>query len=190
MIYLKLFLSFVQIGLFSIGGGYAALPLIQEQVVDINHWLTMAEFTDLITISGVTPGPIAINAASFVGNQLGGVAGALVATFGCVLPSFIIVIILAFFYFKYKNISIVKGILSGIRPAVVALIASAGVSILIIALWGEGGITAKLTDVNYYAAGIFFASLFVLKKWKPDPLLVMAGSGIIGVILYFCIGVS
>jgi len=114
MIYLKLFLSFIQIGLFSIGGGYAALPLIQEQVVNINHWLAIAEFTDLITISGVTPGPIAINAATFVGNQIGGVGGALVATFGCVLPSFIIVLTLAFFYYKYKNLLIVQGILGGI----------------------------------------------------------------------------
>jgi chromate transporter len=188
MIYLKLFISFLQIGLFSIGGGYAALPLIQEQVVEINHWLTLTEFTDLITISGVTPGPIAINAASFVGNQIGGVMGALVATFGCVVPSFVIVLMLAFIYFKYKNLAIVQGILGGLRPVVVALIASAGVSILIIAFWGEQGVTDHLSDVNFYAVGIFVLSLFILRKWKPDPLLVMAGSGVIGLVIYLITG--
>jgi len=189
MIYLKLFLSFIQIGLFSIGGGYAALPLIQEQVVNVNHWLTITEFTDLITISGVTPGPIAINAATFVGNRIGGITGSLVATFACVLPSFIIVLTLAFFYYKYKNLSIIQGILGGIRPAIVALIASAGISILIMAVWGERGITAKPADINLIAVGIFLVSLFVLKKWKPDPLFVMFGSGIAGLILYLWIGV-
>jgi chromate transporter len=188
MIYLKLFVSFLQIGLFSIGGGYAALPLIQEQVVEINHWLTLTEFADLITISGVTPGPIAINAASFVGNQIGGVVGALVATFGCVVPSLVIVLMLAFIYFKYKNLAIVQGILGGLRPVVVALIASAGVSILIIAFWGEQGVTDHLSDVNFYAVGIFVVSLFVLRKWKPDPLLVMAGTGVVGLLIYLITG--
>jgi chromate transporter len=142
----------------------------------------------LITISGVTPGPIAINAASFVGNQIGGVVGALVATFGCVVPSFVIVLMLAFIYFKYMNLAIVQGILGGLRPVVVALIASAGVSILIIAFWGEQGVTDHLSDVNFYAVGIFVVSLFVLRKWKPDPLLVMAGTGVVGLVIYLITG--
>ena len=87
MIYLKLFLSFLQIGAFSFGGGYAALPLIQEQVVTLNNWLSLREFTDLITISQMTPGPIAINSATFVGIKIAGIGGALAATFGCILPS-------------------------------------------------------------------------------------------------------
>ena len=86
MLYLQLFWSFFQIGLFSIGGGYAAMPLIQNQVVDLHHWLTLSEFTDLITISQMTPGPIAINSATFVGIRIGGVGGALVSTLGCILP--------------------------------------------------------------------------------------------------------
>lgn len=184
MIYLKLFLSFFQIGLFSIGGGYAALPLIEEQIVEANGWLTKSEFTDLITISQMTPGPIAINAASFVGNQIAGVGGALVSTFGCIFPSFIIVLTLAYFYFKYKNITIVQGILGGLRPAVVALITSAGLSILITAFWGEGGITNKLSDINYVAVGLFAVSLFILRKFKVNQILVMLGSGVIGMIFY------
>ena len=91
MIYLKLFVSFLQIGLFSFGGGYAAMPLIQEQIVNIHGWLSMSEFTDLITISQMTPGPIAINSATFVGVKIAGIPGAAGATFGCILPSCIIV---------------------------------------------------------------------------------------------------
>ena len=87
MIYLQLFWSFFQIGLFSFGGGYAALPLIQTQVVDLHHWLSMSEFMDLITISQMTPGPIAINSATFVGIQIAGPWGAVVSTLGCILPS-------------------------------------------------------------------------------------------------------
>ncbi len=184
MIYLQLLISFFQIGLFSIGGGYAALPLIQEQVVDNHQWLTMNEFTDLITISQMTPGPIAINAATFVGNQIAGLPGSILATLGCVLPSFLIVLTLAYFYFKYKNISIVQGILGGLRPAVVALIGSAGLSILILSLWGEGGFSLKPEDLNVIAVGLFLASLFVLRKWKVNQITVMVGSGIIGMLLY------
>lgn len=95
MIYLQLFWSFLQIGLFSFGGGYAAMPLIQGQVVTSHGWLTMSEFTDLITISQMTPGPIAVNSATFVGLKIAGIPGAVVATVGCILPSCIIVTILA-----------------------------------------------------------------------------------------------
>lgn len=186
--YLQLLISFFQVGLFSIGGGYAALPLIQEQVVDVHHWLTMAEFTDLITISQMTPGPIAINSATFVGNQVAGIGGSVVATLGCVSPSFIIVLILAYFYFKYKNISLVQGILGGLRPAVVALIASAGVRILVTAFWGETGFSPDPKAVNYIAAGLFAVSLIVLRKFKPNPIWVMTGSGIVGMIIYLSIG--
>ncbi|MTL75599.1 chromate transporter, partial [Turicibacter sanguinis] len=104
MIYLKLFLSFFQIGLFSFGGGYAALPLIEEQVVVQNGWLSMTGFTDIITISQMTPGPIVINAATFVGMQIAGLLGAIIATMGCVSPSCIIVLTLAFLYQPYKEL--------------------------------------------------------------------------------------
>ena len=100
MIYLQLFLSFLQIGMFSFGGGYAAMPLIQGQVVTGHKWLTMAEFTDLITISQMTPGPIAVNSATFVGIKIAGVPGAFVATLGCILPSCIIVTLIAKLYLK------------------------------------------------------------------------------------------
>ena len=138
MIYLQLFLSFLQIGLFSFGGGYAAMPLIQGQIVDAHGWLTMSEFTDLITISQMTPGPIAVNSATFVGINIAGIPGAIVATIGCILPSCVIVTLLAKLYLKYRTMDLLQGVLNALRPAVVALIASAGVSILLTAFWGSG----------------------------------------------------
>ena len=144
MIYLQLLWSFIQIGLFSIGGGYAAMPLIQHQVVDLHAWLTMTQFADIMTIAEMTPGPIAINSATFVGIRVAGIPGALVATIGCVLPSCLIVLLLAFLYYRLKGLSLVQGVLFGLRPAVIAMIASAGLSLLLLSLGGgvsllEGG---------------------------------------------------
>lgn len=184
MIILQLFWSFLQIGMFSIGGGMAAMPLIQNQVVSLHNWLTLTEFTDLITIAEMTPGPIAINSATFVGMKVAGIPGAIIATFGNILPSCLIVSLLAWIYFKYKELTIVKGILSGLRPAVVALIASAGVSILILSIWGENGFSFNIKSINYIAIVIFGIALFILRKYKPNPIFVMIASGIIGGTIY------
>ena len=134
MIYLELFWSFFQVGLFSIGGGYAAMPLIQDQVVDIHPWLTMTGFADIMAIAEMTPGPIALNAATFVGIQVAGLPGALIATIGCIFPSCVIVMTLAYVYYRFRGLSIVQGVLAGLRPAVIAMIASAGISLMILAL--------------------------------------------------------
>ena len=184
MIYLELFWSFFQIGLFSIGGGYAAMPLIQNQVVDIHPWLTMTQFADIMTIAEMTPGPIAINSATFVGIQVAGLPGAIVATLGCVVPSCIIVLTLAYVYYRFRGLSIVQGILTGLRPAVVAMIASAGLSLLIMALYGERAIPTDVFRLDFIALVLFSAGFFVLQKWKLSPLWVMAGCGAAGVILY------
>ena len=106
MIYLQLFFSFLQIGMFSFGGGYAAMPLIREQVVSCHGWLDMGEFTNLITISQMTPGPIAINSATFVGTKIAGIPGAVVSTLGCILPSCILVTLLAWLYLKYQKMDL------------------------------------------------------------------------------------
>ena len=177
MIYLQLFWSFLQIGLFSFGGGYAALPLIQGQIVDRHGWLAMAEFTDLITISQMTPGPIAINAATFVGIKIAGPAGAAAATLGCVLPSCVIATVLARLFLKYRTMSLLQGVLGSLRPAVVAMIASAGVSILITAFWGEAVIAFAAT--NWVMAALFALSVFLLLKCKLDPILVMVLAGVL-----------
>ncbi len=184
MIYLQLFWSFFQIGLFSIGGGYAAMPLIQHQVVDTHAWLNMTQFADIITIAEMTPGPIGINSATFVGIQVAGIPGALIATLGCVFPSCVIVTLLAYLYYRFRGLSIVQGVLAGLRPAVVAMIASAGLSLLILALYGQRELPADRLKMDPLAVVIFLTGFFVLRKWKVNPLWVMAGSGVAGVILY------
>ena len=187
MSYLKLFWSFFQIGLFSFGGGYAALPLIQDQVVTGHHWLTMKEFADVITISQMTPGPIAINSASFVGVKVGGVFGAMVATLGCVLPSLIIVLCLAYFYYRYRNLSTVQGVLNGLRPAVVAMIAAAGFALVELAIWTTGKFSLNISTIDVAAVLLFIVGLVILRKWKVNPILIMVGAGIIGGIYYYFI---
>ena len=187
---LELFWSFFQIGLFSVGGGYAAMPLIQHQVVDLHGWMTMQEFIDIITISQMTPGPIAINSATFVGIQIAGLPGAIIATLGCVFPSCVIVLTLAWVYFRYRNLSVVQGVLGGLRPAVVAMIASAGISILVTALWNAGPISLNPADLDWIAAVLFVAALFVLRKWKLNPIWVMSGAGAAGLVLYLLRGYS
>lgn len=181
MIYLQLFLSFLQIGAFSFGGGYAAMPLIQNQVVQLHPWLSQSEFTDLITISQMTPGPIAVNSATFVGTRIAGVPGALAATIGCVLPSCILVTILAKIYLKYRSLSLLQGILKSLRPAVIAMIAAAGVSILVTAFWGNDisslHLDSILSSTNIRAVGIFLLSLILLARFKMDPIHVMLLSG-------------
>lgn len=184
MILLELFWSFVQIGLFSIGGGYAAMPLIQNQVVDLHPWLTMAQFADIMTIAEMTPGPIAVNSATFVGIQVAGLPGAVVATVGCILPSCVIVTVLAYVYYRFRGLRIVQGILAGLRPAVVAMIASAGISLLIMALYGARTVPEDLCSADPVALLLFAAGFFVLRKWRPGPLWVMAGCGAAGVVLY------
>ena len=180
MIYLKLLWSFFQIGLFSFGGGLAAMPLIQSQVVDIHGWLTLTEFTDLITISEMTPGPIAINSATFVGTRIAGLGGALVSTFGCILPACIIVSLLALLYRKYGELAAIKGVLAGLRPTVVAMILSAGLSILVLSFWGPGGFRWDISSVDLIAVALFAAGLFLLRKFKTNPIFIMLGSGVIG----------
>ena len=182
MILLELFWSFFQIGLFSFGGGYAALPLIQAQVVETHHWLTLSELSDLVTISQMTPGPIAINAATFVGTQIAGPVGAVVCTAGCVLPSCVLVSLLAWAYARWRDLPALRGALYGLRPAVVALIAGAGLSLLIQALWGEAGLRTALPDP--LAAGLFLLAFLVLRRWKPDPGAVMLGCGGLGILAY------
>lgn len=176
MIYLQLFLAFLQIGAFSFGGGYAAMPLIQEQVIDTYHWLTMSDFTDLVTIAEMTPGPIAVNAATFVGNQVAGIPGTLIATFGVILPSCIFVTILAYIYNRYRKLSLVQGVLGALRPAVVAMIFSAGLRILIPAVFQSGAIAAG--NVNIRILIYFLAALFVLRRWKLGPIKVMVSCGV------------
>lgn len=184
MIYLELLWSFIQIGLFSIGGGYAAMPLIQHQVVELHPWLTMTQFADIMTIAEMTPGPIAINSATFVGIRVAGVPGAIIATMGCVLPSCIIVMTLANIYYRFRGLSMVQGVLAGLRPTVVAMIASAGLSLIILSVYGQQQSAEGFLNYDYIASSILVIGFVILRKWKPNPIYVMAGAGVAGIVLY------
>lgn len=180
MIYLQLFLSFLKIGLFSFGGGYAAMPLIQDQVVTLHGWMSMKEFTDLITISQMTPGPIAVNSATFVGIKIAGLPGAFISTVGCVLPSCVIVMCIAKLYMKYRKMDILQGVLASLRPAVVAMIASAGISVLITAFWGTVD-AISFAGTDWILAVVFIVCVILLRKFRINPILVMVLAGIIKV---------
>lgn len=177
---LKLFLSFLQIGLMSIGGGYAAMPLIQAQAVAKHGWLSMGEFADLITIAEMTPGPIGINAATFVGMRIAGIPGAVVASLGFLFAPAVIVSLLAILYNRYKSLPALQSILKCLKPVVAALILSAGLKLLIQAVFGEGKI--ELVNVSVFGLVVFSAALFVLRKWKPNPILVLAICGGVGLL--------
>ena len=160
MIYIQLFLSFLQIGLFSVGGGYAAIPLVQSLIVERQGWITMTEFTNLITIAEMTPGPIAVNSATFVGIRIAGLPGAVAATWGCIFPSCIIVSVLAYIYRRYRGGSAMGSILGSLRPAVVALIAGAGSSSSR-GKWGE--------DDPVGQSGSFFGSFYSAPQMETEP---------------------
>lgn len=181
MIYWELFLSFLQIGCFSIGGGYAAIPLIQSQAVETYGWLSMSEFTDLITIAEMTPGPIAVNSATFVGVRVAGIPGALIATAGCILPSCIIVSILAWLYYRYKGLTTLQSVLACLRPAVVALIAGAGVSIFVQVLFN--GTAPSLSGANWVGLALFAGAFFLIRVKKWNPILTMALCGVGNLVL-------
>lgn len=188
MIYLQLALSFLQVGLFSIGGGYAAIPLIQGQVAGVHSWLTLREFTDLVTIAEMTPGPIAVNAATFVGIRVAGIGGAIVATLSCILPSLIIVSLLSYLYQRYRTADTMQTILSCLRPAVVALIASAALTMLTLVVFGSD--TVSLANINWLGAVLFAAALIVLRVKKWHPVLVMLLCGVVNLAVYVLGGIG
>jgi chromate transporter len=173
MILIQLFLIFAQIGLFAFGGGYAILPLIEKEIVNNFHWLTYKEFLEVVTISQLTPGPISINAATFVGYKIGGILGSIVATVSVCLPSVIIILIVVRFLKKFETNIWVTNILKGLRPAVVALIASAAYSIV------KGG---GISDIIGIIIGV--VSFLLLRSKKLNPILILILAGIVGVIVY------
>ena len=174
MTVLELLWSFVQVGLLSVGGGYAAIPLIQEQAVVRHGWLTLREFSDLVTIAEMTPGPIAVNAATFIGIRLAGVPGAVAATLGCVVPSGIFVLLLARLYDRYRKTTLLQSVLGCLRPAAAALIASAGLSILGTAVLPDG---FSAGNPCWAGAAVFACAFFVLRRFRLSPVLVMLACG-------------
>ena len=182
MIYWELFWSFVKVGAFCVGGGYASMPLIQAQVIDEHGWLTMQQFIDIFTISQMTPGPIGINAATFVGTKVAGLPGAVCATVGFVFPSVSIVLLLGHLFFKYGDIGPVRGILNGLRPAVVALICSAGLSFVFLALWNTEALPKDFTKIDLIGVIVLPISLWCIRH-KMSVIKLLCMSGVLGLAL-------
>lgn len=178
MIYLQLFWSFLQVGLFSVGGGYVAIPLIRDQAVTTHGWLSASEFVDLTTIAEMTPGPITINAATFVGTRVAGIPGAIIATLGSVTPALIVVSLLAKLYLRYQKLDTMQRVLGTLRPVMVALIADAGLTILLTALFGVAG--PAWASLSLSGAALFLGAFFLLRKFKWNPIAVMSLCGLLG----------
>lgn len=169
---IKLFLIFLKIGAFSFGGGYAMLPIIEKEIVHNNNWISIKSFIDIIGISQMTPGPIAINSATFVGFKVQGVLGSLFATLGVVSFSFILVSIASHYMIKFKESEVISSALLGMRPALIGLIISAFISL------GK----ESYHDIKSIIIGIIVFALLISKK--IHPILVIVISGVLGVIFY------
>lgn len=180
-----LFITFLKIGLLSIGGGYAIIPLIKEQVVDQTGWINEKMFTDIITISQMTPGPLAINTSTFVGLQIDGLRGAVAATSGCILCGVLISLSLYRFFQKNQGSVYIFEILNGLKSASLGLIISAAATIIMLAFWGTSTVRFQtiLTQTDWFALIIFFIMLLMLRKWKLNPVIIMLISGGAGTVL-------
>lgn len=177
MIYLKLFWEFLKIGAFTFGGGYAMLPLMRQAVLE-NAWSTENKIVDLIAVSESTPGPLAVNMSTYIGAETAGIGGALAATFGVVLPSFLIILLISGSYRKFRTSRIVRGAMEGLRPAVVALVAAALLSVAGSAF--DVGDLLSLRNLTGIVAVLIAAFLSYKKK---HPILIIAVSAIVGLIL-------
>jgi chromate transporter len=179
-------MAYVQIGLFSIGGGHASIPVAQGVVVDALGWLSPTEFTAMISISEMTPGPFALNSATYVGIKVGGMIGGLIATLGFLLPSVTLCLILYSVVRRFRKARAVDGLMQGVRPAVAGLISSAGLSIALLAIFGASTFATLKTSfsVDFVAIGIAVTAFIVSRKVKINPVLVILISGVLGAIVY------
>ena len=169
---IKLYLAFLKIGTFSFGGGYAMLPFIQKEIVEKNNWISSTEFTDIIGISQMTPGPVAINSATFVGYKVGGVIGSAIATIGVVTTSFILVSIISKILNKFKESIVVRSMLAGMRPILIALIIYAFIDL------------AKESYIDFKSIIITIIIGIILLSKKVHPILVVVIAAILGLIFY------
>lgn len=182
MIYLQLFYTFFKIGLFGFGGGYAMLSMIQGDVVTRYEWMSSQELTDIVAISQMTPGPIGINTATYVGfTSTGNIWGSIIATFALVLPSFILMLTISKFFLKYQKNPVVESVFSGLRPAVVGLLASAA---LVLMNTENFGSPVNDTYTFVISITIFLVAFIATKKYKVNPILMIIACGIAGLILY------
>ena len=178
---LELFLVFLKIGLLSFGGAYASIAVVEKQVVDVCQWMTYSEFSDLIAIDELTPGPIIINAATFVGMRMDGFAGAVIATLGAVTAPIILTSLLLLMYRKYKEIKVVGDILYALKCMALAMVISTFVSIALNTIFGGNSI--GLEHIDYLLVAMSIASFAILRKYKLNPIYVMLGCGVINLLV-------
>ena len=174
MIYWQLFISFFKIGLFGFGGGYAMLSLIQNEVVEVHEWVTATEFTDIVAISQMTPGPIAINSATYIGYvATQNVWGSVIATAAVSLPSIIIMLIVCRFFLKFRDNKYVGYVMSGLKPAVIGLIAAAAIMLV-----------NTSTFIDYKSIILFAVAFIAALRFKANPILLIVLAGVAGYVLY------
>ena len=191
MVFLELFLTFFMIGACTFGGGYAMMPLMQEQVgLRWDHIISQQEITDFIAVSESTPGPFAVNMATYIGSEVGNFAGvwgslfgSFCATLGVVLPSFIVILIVARCYEKFRSSSLVKGVMTGLKPAVVGLIAGAILSVASGVFFPLGVSAAVLSTPAFYLSAGIFAVMLVLALRKVHPILLIVLSAVAGIVI-------
>lgn len=181
MIYLELFLTFLKIGALTFGGGYAMLPLIQSEVL-AHGWLEQQAIIDFIAVSESTPGPFAINMATYIGSEMGGIFGSVCATMGVVLPSFVVILIVAKCYEKFKQSKAVKGCMSGLKPAVVGLISSAIITVALTVFAPAGFFFDIFTNLSTYISLAIFAAAVVAAFKKVHPIIIICASAVVGIV--------
>ena len=187
MVMIELFLTFLKIGSFTFGGGYAMIAMIQYEA-EHHGWLTQEELVDFVALSESTPGPLAVNMATFVGIRTGGIAGAVIATIGIVLPSFIIILIIAKCFERFKNSRSVKGIMSGLKPAVVGMIGTAFLSVGRTVFFPEGLQLNTFTDASFWIFLCLFAVSAVLAFKKMNPIKIILIAAAVGVCTGYALG--
>ena len=178
MIYFELFLTFFKIGLFTFGGGYAMLTMIQQEVM-AHNWMSLNEITDFVAVSESTPGPLAINMATFIGMHTSGILGALCATFGVVFPSFVVILIIAHIFEKFKKNAYVNAAMGGIKPAVVGLIGSALLTTIISSF---GSFSLSLNYLINSAVLLIMAVLVFIFRKRIHPIILIVVCAILGIV--------
>ena len=191
MIYLQLFITFFLIGIFGFGGGYGMLSLIQSEVVQHYHWLTTGQFTDIVAISQSAPGPIGLNSATFCGytaihnagyNEMMSVLGSGIAATALILPSFIIIIIVSKMFMKYMNTTEIESIFSGLRPAIVGILAAT----TLLLMTPENFNTPKVSPWHFWISiGLFISTFIGIKYMKINPIRMILYSGFAGLLLLY-----
>jgi len=180
----ELLITFMMIGISAFGGGYAVMPLIQHYIVDVHQWITMLELVDITSISQMTPGPIMINAATFVGIKVAGLVGGVIATFGSVFPSFVLVVILAMIFERHGKLDFIQNIMKGLRPTIVGLIYLAAFTLLSASLFNDA-LPWISNQIDWVSVSAFVVVLALSIKTKIDTVALVGIGGLIGLALMF-----